>query len=197
MRRSRNRYDGWAIAEPSRRDVAGDSTPSWKACVSAGLDPRVRTVVVCATALTMIVSFTGCGARGDGPSLAPVTGRVLIDGKAIQGIAVTFLPDNTRSTSGPASVGVTDAAGAFTLTAPGNRPGAVVGHHKVTVACPFDPAGGSSPTGEAPSSGAIRCSIPANYTDPGTTPLAAEVAAGPAGTNDVALDVTLDASRRQ
>lgn len=197
MQRSRRRYDGWAIAEPSRRDVANDSRPSSKVGVAVGLGPSVRTAVVCATALTIIASFTGCGARSDGPSLAPVAGRVLVDGKAIQGIAVTFLPDNTRSTSGPASVGVTDAAGAFTLTAPGNRPGAVIGHHKVTVACPFDPAGGSSPTGEAPSSGAIRCSIPATYTDPGTTPLAAEVAAGPAGTNDVSLDVTLDASRGQ
>lgn len=197
MQLSQERYERWCIAEPSRRNVAGGSPPLWKACAAAGLRSCVRRVVVCAIGLTMIASFTGCGGRGDGPSLAPVAGRVLVDGKAIQGIAVTFLPDNTRSTTGPASVGVTDAAGAFTLTAPGNRPGAVIGHHKVTVACPFDPAGGSSPTGEAPSSGAMRCSIPSTYTDPGTTPLAAEVAAGPAGTNDVTLDVTLDASRRQ
>lgn len=182
---------------PARRDVALESTAVGRACDATGVSRPVPVIVACVTGMAMIALFAGCGARGDGPALAPVAGRVLVDGKAIQGIAVTFLPDNTRSTTGPASVGVTDAAGAFTLTAPGNRPGAVIGHHKVTVACPFDPAGGSSPTGEAPSSGAIRCSIPANYTDPGTTPLAAEVAAGPAGTNDVTLDVTLDASQRR
>jgi hypothetical protein len=120
-----------------------------------------------------------------------VSGRVLVDGKAITGVYVTFVPDNTRGTSGPASVGATDATGAFTLTAPGNRPGAVVGHHKVTVRCPFDPAGGSSPTGEAPESGATRCSIPVAYTDPGTTPLVAEVKSGPVGTNDMTLDVAI------
>lgn len=197
MQRSRRRYVGWGRANPSHRDACSDAPSLWHACIASGLRPCVRTVVACTIGMTMIASFAGCGARGDGPSLAPVAGRVLVDGKAIQGIAVTFLPDNTRNTSGPASVGVTDAAGGFTLTAPGNRPGAVIGHHKVTVACPFDPAGGSSPTGEAPSGAATRCSIPSTYTDPGTTPLAAEVAAGPAGTNDVTLDVTLKASDRK
>lgn len=139
-------------------------------------------------ALAAIAVFTGC-AGDTGPALVPVSGTLLIDGRPVAGVSVMFVPDNAKGTSGPASVGVTAADGAFTLTAPGNRPGAIVGHHRVTAACPFDPAGGSSASGVAADASGARCSIPAPYGDPRRTPLEVEVVTDRSANAAVALEV--------
>ena len=126
-------------------------------------------VVLGSAALLMI----GCRGASDAPPLVPVNGRVLVDGKAVGQLTVVFTPDNQKGTSGPASVGATTGDGTFTLTAPGNRPGAVPGFHRVTVACPFNPAAGSSPTGEQEAT--TGCSLPSAYADPSLTPVRIEV----------------------
>ena len=137
-------------------------------------------------ALVSVGLFVGCG-KVEGPALIPVSGKLLVDGKPIQGITVMFLPDNSKGTSGPASVGVTDTEGSFSLAAAGNRKGAVVGHHRVTASCPFNPAGGSSADGQAQA--ATACSLPAAYGDPGRSPLSVEVVADPARNTSVSLEV--------
>lgn len=141
-----------------------------------------------AVALLSLAAFTGCAGE-TGPPLVPVSGTLLVDGRPVPGVSVMFVPDNAKGTSGPASVGVTAADGSFTLTAPGNRPGALVGHHKVTAACPFDPSGGSSASGVAADASAVRCSIPTAYGDPTRTPLAVEVVADRAANAAVTLEV--------
>lgn len=163
---------------------------SQTATVGGGAQPArsrplllVRPALLCGLAVTV-------GCAGDtGPPLAPVSGTLLVDGRPIAGVSVMFVPDNGKGTSGPASVGVTGADGAFTLTAPGNRPGAIVGHHKVTAACPFDPAGGSSASGVAADASGTRCSIPTTYGDPVLTPLEVEVKAERGANAAVALEV--------
>lgn len=91
------------------------------------------------------VIVSGCSAKAMRPTMVAVSGTLSIDGKPQENISVTFIPDNSKGTQGPASVGRTNADGKFTLTGPGNRTAAMIGFHKVTVACPFNPAGGSEP----------------------------------------------------
>lgn len=134
--------------------------------------------VVVAGAFVAFFTSAGCGGSSDAPRLVPVSGRVLVDGEPVERLTVIFAPDNQKGTSGPASVGATASDGSFTLTAPGNRSGAVAGFHRVTVTCPFDPSAGSSPTGEKEASSG--CALPADYADPMRTPLLIEVTAASA-----------------
>lgn len=139
----------------------------------------------------LIALFTnvGCGRISDAPPLVPVSGRVLVDGEPIARLSVIFAPDNQKGTTGPASVGTTSTDGGFTLTAPGNRSGAVAGFHRVTVSCPFDPSSGSDPSGQKAAGGG--CSLPAVYADPLLTPLSLEVRA----TTDAAGPLLIEISR--
>jgi hypothetical protein len=65
----------------------------------------------------------------------------------------------------------------------------MIGFHKVTVACPFNPAGGSSATGVA-SDGAAPCKLPLSLADPEKTKLTAEVKSNAAENKNVVLDVS-------
>ncbi len=82
--------------------------------------------------LFVFVAFlvAGC-ARG--PKLVPVSGKLLLNGKPLKNVKLDFHPDPDKGTTGPSSTGTTDDQGNFTLTcsAPGNKPGAVIGHHRV------------------------------------------------------------------
>jgi hypothetical protein len=74
----------------------------------------------------------GCGR---GPNLAPVQGRLLLDGKPLQNIQVTFIPDTNQNSFGPNSTGITDEDGHYELVCDDDdrRPGAVVGAHRITL----------------------------------------------------------------
>jgi hypothetical protein len=82
--------------------------------------------------LSPVLLVLGCG--GGGPTLAPVSGRVLVDDKAVEGVRVTFAPigQDGQPDYRQESYGTTDASGAFTLrSVKDNREGAVVGKHLV------------------------------------------------------------------
>lgn len=79
--------------------------------------------------LVVTLSALGCGG---GP--ANVSGVVTLDGKAVEGATVTFTPDSKDGGGVGGSYGKTDAQGRYTLrTVSGDKPGAVVGKHKVTI----------------------------------------------------------------
>jgi hypothetical protein len=78
--------------------------------------------------LTALALLTGCGR--DGLNLAPVTGVVTMDGKPVAEASVIFAPNDSKA--GPPAIGATNEQGAFTLVT-ANRPGAVVGEHRVAV----------------------------------------------------------------
>ncbi len=60
--------------------------------------------------------------------IVPVSGRITFEGKPTEGIHVTFQPQG----GGPASVGVTDKEGRYTLRRiDTQQPGALVGTHRV------------------------------------------------------------------
>jgi hypothetical protein len=57
--------------------------------------------------------FTGCG----GSTVAPVSGRVILDGKPLAGIHVSFQPTGGGKEQNPGggSYAITDDSGGFTL----------------------------------------------------------------------------------
>lgn len=139
----------------------------------------------------MLLSFSifvasGCGGgAGDAPELAAVTGKITVAGEAVSGGTITFTPDNSKGTNGPASGGEIGADGTYTLYGPGGAPGAVIGSHKVTVVCAADPgevSGGESSTEP------YKCIIPARYGDIKVTDLSADVKDEEAG-NTIDLDL--------
>lgn len=131
----------------------------------------------------LLVLSLGCGAGDDLPPLAPVDGRVTLNGQGVEGAQVLFSP-----MKGPTSLGTTDANGAFTLTVSGGKqPGAVVGTHTVKVAMPMqvDP---KAPTGTSPESQGPVYLPPVNYSFP-------EGVRVDAGTNNVEL--SLEKAKKQ
>ena len=71
----------------------------------------------------------GCGAK----NVAPVSGKVTLDGKPLDNASVTFEPD-VSSNPGPTSYGKTDAGGSFSLKVVGSeKNGAMVGKHQVRI----------------------------------------------------------------
>lgn len=117
------------------------------------------------------LSTTGCTGE-TGPAVFAVTGRVLVDGEPRAGLAVMFLPDSSKGTTGPSSIAQTDSDGRFTLNAPGDKQGAIAGTHKVTITCPS--FGGSNPSGDGEQE-STPCSVAAKFSSVVDTPLSAEV----------------------
>ncbi len=124
--------------------------------------------------------FPGCGKSA--ADVGEVEGTVLLDGKPLDGIQVTFLPDPGQNTVGPTAVGVTDNQGHYKLAAvTGNVAGVVVGFHKVTLRDlkNFQPPAGRGGRGPTEGSGtAPPRRIPSVFEDPGTTTLTREVKPG-------------------
>ncbi len=80
---------------------------------------------------TIVLSLSaGCG---QGLPLANVKGIVLIDGQPLPNVLVTFVPEAAGASSPVRSMGMSDAAGQFTLRAETQQPGALIGTHRVTV----------------------------------------------------------------
>jgi hypothetical protein len=77
--------------------------------------------ISCLAALAM----TGCGQSVKYPETAAITGEVRYKGEPLTGVAVVF-----QAESGPSAVGQTDGQGRFSV-ATNQRPGAVIGDHKV------------------------------------------------------------------
>ncbi len=75
----------------------------------------------------------GC-AKAPGLNLAPVSGKVTLDGQPLADATVTFIPESTKDELAPASFGKTDGQGRYQLEVVTNGArGAIVGRHKVSV----------------------------------------------------------------
>jgi hypothetical protein len=82
-------------------------------------------------AIFLVFGLVGCG----GVSTVPVSGKIILDGKPLAGATVTFTPFGDDRNPGPASAGLTDDKGEYSLalvTDASNR-GAVRGKHKVKI----------------------------------------------------------------
>jgi hypothetical protein len=91
-------------------------------------------------AIAMAVAFVGCGGDESSVELAPVTGVVTLDGKAVDGATVVFSPKGNA----PMSMAITDLQGKFTLKTGSGRAGAAVGDHAIGVILSMT-TGGSPP----------------------------------------------------
>jgi len=92
-----------------------------RACL---IPSQFLTTIACAS---LIISATGCNR---GPELAAVTGKVLYNGQPLQFGSVTFQP-----TRGQPARGEIQSDGTFELSTFSLGDGAVVGSHKVKIAC--------------------------------------------------------------
>jgi hypothetical protein len=71
--------------------------------------------------------LAGCGESG--PQVAPVSGRVTLDGKALELADVVFQPDGSQR----ASYGRTDSDGRYQVMFKRGQEGAIVGEHTVRI----------------------------------------------------------------
>jgi hypothetical protein len=105
---------------------------------------RVFVAVVVAV-VTLFVA--GCGKNPH--RLAPVSGRVTMDGHPLASAVVAFLPDTKPGAKpSPTSRGETDKDGRYTLTSSEDKAGAVVGTSKVRIST-MKSSGGSEVEGGA------------------------------------------------
>jgi hypothetical protein len=102
----------------------------------------------------LLAFFTGCGDSSH--QFAEVEGTVTLNNKPLAGAIVRFYPVSEKKEQLPYSSAMTDDAGFYTLTHGNNRPGALVGHHRVVVTWPSRDRRGDKP--------APTLQIPSQYT---------------------------------
>lgn len=78
--------------------------------------------------VALCVAASGCG---KGRVFVPVTGTVTLDGEAVEGATVSFVPKVAEG--GSSATGITDASGKFELSS-GAESGAAPGEYYISVA---------------------------------------------------------------
>jgi len=81
----------------------------------------------CTIVVAFLILIAGCGKSG--PQIAPVHGRIKLDGQPLAGADIRFQPDGPERPS----VGRTDGEGHYTLMFKRGQPGAIVGPHTVRI----------------------------------------------------------------
>lgn len=76
----------------------------------------------------LAVLLPGCS--GDGPEVAPVSGRVTLDGAPLAGARIRFQPE---ASGGSPSYGTADQDGRYVLGYKRDQPGALIGWHTIRV----------------------------------------------------------------
>lgn len=131
--------------------------------------------------LPALLLLGGCGgtAGPELPPLAPVKGKVVVDGQALNGGRVALVPLTAQS-SPVASGGNVDAGGNYEIFTEG-KAGAPLGKYKVVVTPSMVPP---DPTGKSP----MKISFDKKYGDQAKSPLRIEVVNSPAaGAYDLKL----------
>jgi hypothetical protein len=119
----------------------------------------------------LVLSSGGCGSSS--ATLAPVSGKVTINGQPLTKGTVIYKPDKAKgNTFGGEPVGEIDANGVYTLQTRG-KPGAPVGWYKITVSV-IDAPPDNTKVDANPQS-----QINPTYLHVDTTPLEKEVVAPP------------------
>jgi hypothetical protein len=81
----------------------------------------------CRALFVSLLVIAGCGKTG--PQVAPVHGRVTLDGKPLAGADIMFQPVGSERPS----TGRTDADGQYQLMYKRGQPGGMVGQHRVRI----------------------------------------------------------------
>lgn len=172
------------------RFVFSDSCISLSAATRASkmspipLPSSLRLRALCAFALKLLVvvaANSGCSSS----KIAPVSGRVTLDGKPLSGVHVGFQPIAKPGDMNPGggSYAITDASGQYTLLlVDGEKPGAFIGKHRVEVTARSEiPANIDVPKRPPP-----KVFVPAKYSQ--NSELTFEVPAG--GTSAADFELT-------
>ncbi len=115
------------------------------------------------TLVLISVVFAGCGGGSSFPKTYPVTGKVTVDGKAIEGAMVTFQLDSGKENA----IGTTDKNGEFSLSMFQPGDGAVPGQYRIAVS--KLPAGAAPAAGTPPPGQIGSAELPADYAPPPDT----------------------------
>jgi len=88
---------------------------------------KSRNDVYLACIVILMACFAGCGKTG--PELAPVAGRITLDGKPLENADVAFQPESSK----PPSAGRTDANGHYELAYKRGVTGGMIGSNTVRI----------------------------------------------------------------
>lgn len=138
---------------------------------------RFRSTVSIAVAAALLLSTAGCGPTGKRIATAPVQGKITYKGSPVTTGTVMFVP----TSGGPPATGEIQPDGTYSLKTYDPGDGAVLGNHTVAVTAMDLPAGTPEDPVAAPT-----MLVPAEFGNPSTSGLTAEVAEG-----DNALDFDL------
>lgn len=132
----------------------------------------------------LLFAVLGCGG-GDSFELAPVSGKITLDGKPVAEATIAFQPVTEGRTvnPGPGSVSTTDANGSYRLLTVQGDTGAVIGKHRVRITTRQANPGQNED--EAQPADLVRETIPTRYNS--DTMLSLEVPAGGTDSADFAL----------
>ncbi|MFO0941872.1 MAG: hypothetical protein U0930_14055 [Pirellulales bacterium] len=114
----------------------------------------------------LLFSLSGCG--DSGPKVAPVSGKITFKGKPYTKAMITFQPRD----GGPQGFGRTNEQGEFSILT-GEKKGAVLGTHKVTIVTipdPVSPAANSEMRSDDPAYAALSVSKESDYAKAAATP---------------------------
>jgi hypothetical protein len=126
----------------------------------------------------VVLLAVAAGCKPSGPPLAPVQGKVTVDGQSVTSGQVSYLTTDATNTAG-LSAGKIDSNGEYTIYTSGQS-GAPLGKYKVTVTPSMVPTQGATGMPSTP--------INAQYQDQSRTPLTKEVVANAAaGAYDLPL----------
>ena len=126
--------------------------------------------------LALLLAGAGCGAPACTHN-EKVEGTIRLDNVPLANVVVQFVPDVDATRQAPGSSAYTDARGHYQLTCDNQRPGAVVGKHRVVV-LPGRAGAGDDVDAEAEAARKGRRGgpqVPAAYTRLQKTPLRVEV----------------------
>ncbi len=115
------------------------------------------------TLVLLTVVAAGCGGGANFPKTYPVTGKVTVNGKPIEGAMVTFQLESGKENA----IGTTDKNGEFTLSMFQPGDGAVPGQYRIAVS--KLPPGTTSAAGTPPPGQIGSADLPADYAPPPDT----------------------------
>lgn len=135
----------------------------------------------------LVAAIVACSCTGCGPAnlRVPVEGIVTLDGKAVEGAAVTFIPE----AGGRPGVAGTDVAGRFVIREAGMQPGLPPGAYDVAIfkavmaplfapaaaTTPRAPEDGLPPVDTPPPTRISRWIVPERYSMPDSNGLSATI----------------------
>lgn len=129
---------------------------------------RKNSLCWCWIAILPLLTIVGCG-NHEGPELAEVTGKIMLDGEPLPRVNLRFVPEQP---GGSPSFGGTNASGQYKLLFNAERTGAMLGKHRVEI----EPTEPETDENGKPLPDAKVVKLPKKYLQPGA--LTAEVKPG-------------------